>query len=165
MGERDETIHELLDALRPLASQCKVKADHWIRMPNGGSYETDNGSEWCRDCASFMIRHLRKKDPKRRDEYILDGGWASEHDTPPMCCQCGAKLTASLLTYGGIYELEHFAENPPTPGNVDHAYEVSEMISAFLCVSDPQYFAAADEAIEIAHNLVAANSAEGRDHG
>lgn len=159
----DTTYHpevdEIIEALRPLANQCRVEAAYWIATPGGGQYESMDGSDWCRECGMAKVRHLRKHDRKHANEYILDGGWVSEHDTPPMCVHCGVKLEASLLAYGGVYELEHFRDNPPIPGNVDHAYEVSEMLSAFQCTR-PDHDDAAREAIEIGRFLVAAMKAE-----
>lgn len=155
----DTTYHpetdEIVDALRALASQCRVENAHWIATPDGGQYESTNGSDWCRECGMAKLRHLRKHDRKRADEYILDGSWVSEHDTPPMCAHCGVKLHASLLAYGGIYELEHFRDNPPVPGNVEHAYEISEMLSAFQ-YTRAEHDDLAIEAIEIGRRLVAA---------
>lgn len=158
---RDSVYHpevdEIINALRPLASKATVKSAHWISTPDG-TYETDNGSEWCSDCGMAMLKHLRKHDRKRADQYILDGGWVSEHDTPPMCAHCCVKLEATLLFYGGTYELDHFRENPPAPGNVDHAHEVSEMLSAFQYTKQEDGYLA-KEAIEIGRTLVTANAA------
>lgn len=159
----DSTHHEevdtLIDALRPLASQAKVEDAHWIVTPDG-EYISNNGNEWCYRCGSAKVRNLRKRNPKRADEYLLDGGWVSEHDTPPHCAHCGVKLRAHLLIYGGIYELDHFRDNPPVPGNVDHAHEISEMLSAFHYTA-PEHNELAAEAIEIGRALVAASKGEG----
>lgn len=146
---------KLMDALRPLAAQVDVKSAHWICTPNG-EYETHNGErEWCRDCGTFVVRHLRRRDRKHRQDYILDGGWPSEHETPIFCAHCGAKLECILLVSGGLYELEHFAENQPTPGNRNHAFELYEMLSAFEYVG-PEHAEAAQEAIKIGRVFVEA---------
>ncbi|TIX20939.1 hypothetical protein [Mesorhizobium sp.] len=147
-------VDEIIDALRSLASQCRVETAYWIATPDG-EYESQNGSDWCRDCGMAKLRNLRKHDRRRADEYILDGGWVSEHDTPPMCAHCGVKLKATLLAYGGIYELEHFRDNPPAPGDVNHAYEISEMLSAFQ-YTRAEHDSLAKEAIEIGLALVSA---------
>jgi len=148
-----EEIADLIRALQPLASKAVTKDGHWISLPDGSSYTTDNGSDYCRDCAEKIVRRLRRKDPKRADEYVIDGGWTCERDTPPHCADCGAKLECILLFYGGISELDHFRRNPPISGNVDHAYEIREMLSAF------EFTKAADahlarEAIAIAKKLI-----------
>lgn len=146
-------IDDLMEKLRPLAIQAKTETAYWITV-DGGEYPHDNGNEWCYDCGSKEVAKLKAENPdKDEDYYFLDGGWCSEHETPPMCAECGVKLEASLLTYAGIYELEHFADNPPTPGNVTHAYEVHEMLSAFICCGE-QYEEPARQAIQIARTLV-----------
>lgn len=147
-------VDELLDKLRPLASQARVENAHWLVTPEG-EYVSNNGNEWCFDCGSAKLKNLRKHDRKNADGYILDGGWISEHETPPMCAHCGVKLRASLLVSGGIYELDHFRDNAPEPGNVNHAYEVSEMLSAFQ-YTRPEHDSLAAEAIEIGCKLVSA---------
>lgn len=144
-------VDDLIDALRPLASRAKVESAYWIATPDG-EYLSNNGNEWCYDCGTAKVKNLRKHDRKRADEYLLDGGWVSEHETPPMCAHCGVKLRASLLVYGGLYELDHFRDNPPEPGNVDHAYEVSEMLSAFQYTRQ-EHDDFAREAIEVARVL------------
>ncbi len=70
-----------------------------------------------------------------------------------MCACCGVKLEASYLPYAGLYELEHFAANPPIPGNIDHAYEIREMLSAFICCREENE-EPARQAIQIARTLV-----------
>lgn len=143
----------MIDALHELAMMAEVKDAYWIVTPDG-EYISDSGNEWCFDCGIAKTKSLRKHDRKRAREYILDGGWVSEHDTPPHCAHCGVKLRASLRFYGGIYELDHFRNNPPTPGNVDHAYEVSEMLSA-LQYADTEYDELVKEAIMIAGTVIA----------
>lgn len=160
---RHSEIAELIDALRPLASQAKVKRAYWITTPDG-EYLSDNSNEWCRGCGTAKVKHLRKHDRKRRGDYILAGGWCTEHDTPPHCAHCNVKLEASLLTYGGLYELDHFRDNPPVPGNVDHAYEISEMLLA-LAYTKPENHQFALEAIEIARALIAAATPSASEKG
>jgi len=153
----DPEIYQLITQLKPLAALAKVEDAYWISTPDG-EYRSSDGAEWCFDCGNPMVKHLRKNDKSRRDDYILDGGWVCEHETPPHCAHCGVKLRASLLVYGGIYELEHFRENPPEPGSINHAYEVSEMLSAFEHTkSDHEDLYR--EAIEIGRALVAGNCA------
>lgn len=153
-------IDELIDTLRPLSAKADVKYGYWITTPDG-EYLSNNGNQWCRACGMAKVKNLRKRDRKRADEYRLDGGWVSEHDTPPMCNHCGVKLSATLLIHAGLYELDHFRENPPEPGNANHAYEVSEMLSAFnYC--EARYNDFAIEAIEIGRRLADALSARPR---
>jgi len=125
-------LRELADALYPLAKQAQVKAAYWISTPRG-EYQTHHGNnEWCRDCGTFMVRHLRRRERDRgkRRDYILDGGWSSEHDTLISCTQCGARLACSLLSYGAWEEIGYFEENGVRPGNAADAYDLSEALFA-----------------------------------
>lgn len=149
-----EDVNDLIDALRPLASQARVESAYWISTPDG-EYLSHNGNEWCRDCGTAKVRHLRKHDRKRARDYILDGGWVCEHDTPPACAHCGVRLRANLTVHGGLYELDHFRENQPDSENIDDAYQISEMLAAFQYTKS-RYDTFAAEAIEIGSRLVAA---------
>ncbi|RWN35823.1 hypothetical protein [Mesorhizobium sp.] len=159
-----DTLHTpecrtLADALWPLASKYPVKPDHWITTPRG-EYETYHGyREWCRECATFMIRHLRRKDPRNREEYRLDGGWRSEHDGPIYCAQCGVRLTSAMLSTGAGEEVGHYAENPPDP-TPQCAYDIHEVLQAleYTRQRDAELVA---EAVEIGRKLVAAIEAAG----
>jgi hypothetical protein len=149
---------KLIAALRPLADAVRVEPAHWISTPEGEyTHSLSGGSDWCRDCGAALVRHLRRRERNRklRDDYVLDGGWPTEHETPPHCAHCGVKLEAILLTYGALDELEHFRNHPPTPGDPVEAYEISEMLSAFEVTGHDDH-AYALEAIEIARTLVAA---------
>lgn len=121
---------KIADALYPVAKQVTVKSAHWITLPDGSSFYTDDGAEWCHDCGRAMLRHLKRRDRKNRRGYMLDGGWISEHETPPHCCGCHSKLDAILLTYGALEELSHFRDSPPNPKSPDQVYEVREMLVA-----------------------------------
>lgn len=151
----DTTYHpevdELIDALRPIACQARVEDAYWITTPDG-EYLSNNGNEWCRDCGSAKVKHLRRHDRRHADAYILDGGWVSEHESPPMCAGCGVKLRATLLIYGGISELDHFRGHPPEL-SPSQAYEISEMLSAFQ-YTKPEHDDLAREAIAIGRALV-----------
>lgn len=149
-----EEADELIDALRPLASQARVESAYWISTPHG-EYLSNNGNEWCRECGTAKVKHLRKHDKKRASDYILDGGWVCEHDTPPACAHCGVSLRANLTVHGGLYELDYFRDNPPDPGNIDDAYQISEMLAAFQ-YTESRYDTLAAEAIQIGRRLVAA---------
>lgn len=152
MDDSNLNCADLIFALAPLARMVDEKPSHWLFTPDG-EYESDHGSEWCSACGRAVLRHLRKKDKKRRADYILDGGWCTEHDVPPHCAGCGVKLIGTLLEYGGIQELAHFRENPPVQGNPTHAYEIREMLSALEYV-DEKRVAFKIEAMEIAQRFI-----------
>lgn len=114
---------DLSAALQPFAAP--TKPCHWLRTPDG-----DPGTEWCPDCGHSKLRNLRKHDRKRRDDYILDGGWPMEQDSLPTCVSCGAFLRASLTAYGAQYELDHYLENGlQGPHDVDALY-LSEILDS-----------------------------------
>lgn len=116
-SERQNIVFELS------RHEAQTKPCHWIATPNG-----DHGREWCPDCGRFKVRNLRRHDRRRRDDYILDGGWRTSHDTMPMCANCGALLSGYLTGYGASQELDYYEDtglsnNPP----VDALY-LSEII-------------------------------------
>lgn len=112
---------ELVWALSRISAP--VRPCHWIATPNG-----DNGYEWCPDCGYFKVRNLRRHDRKRRNDYILDGGWRTSHDSMPGCHGCGALLDGSLTSYGASSELDYYEEaGLSTDPKVDALY-LSEIL-------------------------------------
>lgn len=108
----------------------KRRPFHWILTPDG-----DHGEEWCPDCGHFKVRNLRRHDRKRRADYILDGGWRTEHDGIRICAGCAAFLDGGLTTYGAKSELEYYREcGLSTQRDVDALY-LSEIIGS-LCFDD-----------------------------
>ena len=93
-----------------IASKVKDSNPRWICIP-GGYYETKNGSDFCDDCGWFIMRHLRRKDRKRKSDYLLDGGWRTENDGQSFCAHCSIPLRVSLTDYGLSEELEYYREN------------------------------------------------------
>lgn len=144
-------IDAIVDALRPLASAMETGTEFWIKTPEG-EHGTESGDDWCEECADKEIAKLKEANPDAADSYLLDGGWVREHDSPPHCAGCGLRLEADLTVDGGIYELDHFREHAPEPGDVGHAYEVSRMLDAFRAV-DPGREQSAREAIAIGRKL------------
>lgn len=58
------------ERLKAIVPEVKLRYPRWISTPDG-----DQGGDWCSDCSYYMWRHLRRRDPKRREDYFLDGGW------------------------------------------------------------------------------------------
>ncbi len=54
----------------------------------GGS--ADSGLDYCRACAE-------QERVMFGDDCVVDGGWQTEHDTPPQCESCYKPLAATLL--------------------------------------------------------------------
>lgn len=97
---------------------------YWIAGP------AEDYGDWCRSCGMFKLRNVRRRDRKRRDEYLLDGGWRTEHDHRLFCSGCHVKLDGSLTTYGVEAELEHFTYYGVRPGSAGDADDLLEVLEA-----------------------------------
>jgi RNA polymerase-binding transcription factor DksA len=116
-------IQDILDKskmLEPLASKVEVLWMRWISTPEG-----DQGEDWCSDCGTHKLKNMRKKDRRRRDEYILDGGnSALERDEFGHCAGCGVYLKVSLIEA----PFEVFEECGFSSSKEADAYEIREML-------------------------------------
>lgn len=77
----------------------------------------DAGEDFCWECATKVVDEKYKADPKRFEELYgecedaeeryraIDGGFGTDHDSPPFCDTCGAKLSGSLTEYGAAVEI------------------------------------------------------------
>lgn len=110
----------------------RVSAIEWKRRGDvcwisGG--DSDEGIEWCINCAHAEADQLRKAHPEI--EFFVDracGSYEAEHSC--VCDKCGAPLTYSLLRYGVISEVEHFLSYPLTQDEGPSvAYEVERILS------------------------------------
>ncbi len=106
----------------------QVKAAHWI-------HGADGGMDYCRECALAIIekekvrrRRLPKVEKKDSEVPSLDGGWRTEHDSPPICDECNAPLDGSLTNYGAETELDHFLENGFDPECDADCHAMSEVL-------------------------------------
>jgi len=106
---------------------------HWIagasEYEGKDAFPYDAATDFCRDCAEAVIELFYEQHPEQHpelDEFDddgkpdedarvlwLDGGWRTEHDNPPYCEECGARLAASLTRHGVDQELEHFLDLYP----------------------------------------------------
>lgn len=121
----------LRERLASMIPAKRLPYPRWIVTPDG-----DLGSEWCTDCGYYKVRHLRRHDRHRREDYILDGGWRTEEDGHKFCAGCGARLDVCLTNYGVDEELAHFEELGFTTAVGEDAYELGEMLSAVEYRSD-----------------------------
>jgi hypothetical protein len=149
--------HDLISALDRMASSPKLPPCHWISTPDG-----DQGSEWCYCCGRAMVRHLRRQDRRRRGDYILDGGWRTDHDHRVFCAGCGCQLDGSLTTYGALEELDYFRDLDPASASNQDAYDLSEVLLTLDVTSEDDADAAL-EAIAIARRIVEAKPSPQRD--
>lgn len=82
----------------------------------------DAGRDYCRDCAEKLVDEKHGADPQRFEELYgesesdeerysaaIDGGFDTEHDSPPYCEGCGIALSGNLTEYGVDEELETIA--------------------------------------------------------
>jgi hypothetical protein len=87
-----------------------------------GEIECEAGSNFCHPCASALVDKIYEAFPERAEYYeiAVDGGWGTEHDSPPNCHTCGAKLQGSLTDAGVEYEMEALCDfAKPDPGDVE----------------------------------------------
>lgn len=129
-------IYEALDALAPLAARVKIEPCYWIHTPDG-EHCGAGGYEWCFDCATPVMRHLRKRARGRdRDYFNLGGGYRTEHDGPRFCSHCGVRLDGSLTAYGAQEEMAHFMHYGVSPGCSWEAHELSEVLTTLTWCED-----------------------------
>lgn len=121
---------DLAKKVEALAATVVDSNPLWICTPCG-EYETNNGNDWCEDCAVPMFKHLRRKDKRRRDDYFLDGNGRIESDTHRFCAHCGKWLRISLTSYGVEEELAHYLENGFNVADVpNEAYSIDLLMRA-----------------------------------
>lgn len=112
---------EELEAIFNLgAAKVKVLDAYWI-------HGADCGEDYCYRCCKKKVAKLRKKDPK--GEYRIDGGYRCEHDSPPFCYNCRARLDGGLTNHGAEQELDHFLENGFDRESSDDCYDMAEVIA------------------------------------
>ncbi len=95
------------------------KSAHWIHsageLPRGSGIDIDGeATNFCLRCARKKLAEIRKKHRylARKVSMCVDGGWSTDHDSPPYCHTCGATLEGSLTDHGVESEIEHFASLP-----------------------------------------------------
>ena len=101
-----QRIQRCIDFLRPLQSEFaeSLSEVYWLGARNA---DPDQGPSYCRDCCDTHVDRLNAEHPDH--EYLRDGGWGYEADTPEICDDCGAFLNCTLTHCGVASELEHWA--------------------------------------------------------
>lgn len=153
----NERCSELEILLAPMAAEVTVKALHWITLPTGGMHESDDGYDWCEDCADKKIAELRAADPEHADEYILDGGWGGhEAESLAHCVGCHCHLRVTLLKYGVYEELAYYRENGFSTKPEEDAYALENVLAGIAYHGEDDAWAAA-EAVQIAERFALEN--------
>jgi hypothetical protein len=145
-GEYLTEVVALRERFEELASGVRTRYPRWISTPDG-----DLGSEWCSDCGYYKVRNLRRRDRKRAEDYILDGGWQTEEDHFCHCVACGVRLDVSLTDYGVQDAVRCFEECGFSTNPAEDAYEISEILGAL----DYRYGEESDETRETRAAIVA----------
>lgn len=129
-GYVQEVLH-LRAQLAPFISDIRYPKPRWISTPHG-----DAGYLWCSDCGYYVVRNLRRRDRKNRDDYLLDGGWSTEQESFCFCHGCGTRLDIGLTAYGVREEVAHYEECGYSTSPAEDAYELNEILSAIAYRSD-----------------------------
>lgn len=104
------TLREMRDhiAMRARGAAARVPC-HWVHGANEiRGIGCDEGTNYCRPCCEKAVRKIRKSHPKEaRDVNIcVDGGWSTDHDSPPYCETCGVPLDGDLTDCGVEEEIQ-----------------------------------------------------------
>lgn len=117
----DEEQERVNTALRTGAAKDEEPKDaYWI-------YGADAGNDYCQECAEAEIEKLKAAEPD--EEYKLDGGWRTEHDSTPFCETCHCRLDGGLTYYGAEQVLEHFLEHGVDLESADDCLSMEEVIN------------------------------------
>jgi hypothetical protein len=87
-----------------------------------------------------MVKHLRRRNPRHKKEFCIDGGWGSEEESAAFCIGCGAPLAYSLTDYGVEQELEAFLDYDFSREDITPrtAYELLQVFAANIKKHQPQ---------------------------
>lgn len=110
-----EMVSELRSFIaRHAAGAAEKLACYWF----DGDFH-DASDEFCRDCAEKLVDEKYAADPKGFEELYdecesdeeryraaIDGGFDIDHDSPPYCETCGAKLSGHLTEDGADEEID-----------------------------------------------------------
>lgn len=135
-----------MDSLRDLAHEYAAGAAptepcHWIYGANESrAFGIAESNDYCRECADTVAGLLRVEYPQEAEQAGLqvDGGWGTDHDSPPFCEGCGVRLLGSLTDYGVTQELDHFENYPPRLGDADAWAMFDEALDS-LAEGDPRW--------------------------
>lgn len=123
-------VEQAADMLRTSAETVHVEDCHWIS-------DSDNYPEdYCFDCAT-AIAERGVVDTVHGDMVTVDGGWRSEHDSPPYCEGCGARLGYSPTDYCTGAEIDNYLEYWDDDIRPEEALD---LLNIFEAVGDPIHY-------------------------
>jgi hypothetical protein len=107
--DRTQRIYAVANWLAPIASPVEKEAEYsrWISARQA---DPEQSADWCLECARAEVGRLNTEHPEH--DYLVDGGWGSETDSPPYCCQCDKPLNDHLSEYAIEAEIEHYSDYP-----------------------------------------------------
>lgn len=142
------------DTLTPqlyvLAHLFQVEPCHWIAQPKG-----DDCLDWCAECGEQRLATLRLEDPENAGEYILDGGWRSESDSPCWCEGCGVRLDMALTDYGASEELSSYVCEGIHGIYPEVAYDLAELADHYDYLADGKDRSEADLCLDLLRTFIA----------
>ncbi len=102
-------LPELRAVIRERAAEASEALDcHWVSGD-------DEAPDYCLACCEKEVARVRAdrvaagEDAEEvEDEIRVGGGYRTDHDSPPHCCECGAKLDGSLTDYGSDEEIDAY---------------------------------------------------------
>lgn len=112
----------------------------------------DAGEDFCRDCAEKLVDEKYAADQKRFNELYgtcetaeeryraaIDGGFDTEHDSPPYCETCGAKLSGNLTEYGADEEIDALTAFAAPAFNCRYGWASLDAAIVNLSDDDPRW--------------------------
>lgn len=117
-----------------------IRGDFRIELPDGDTLYTDEGLNYCCDCAESLVkRALQHLPAERADEHRVNLTNLSEEDSPMSCEECHAVLDYALSENGLFYELDHYSSIELTsPLRSGDAYAIARMVSALDTIEDEE---------------------------
>ena len=145
-------VPELQKFIRVHAAGAPERLDcYWF-----GADFNDASLDYCRDCAEKFVDEEFTKDPKSFDELYgecetaeerydaaIDGGWSTEHDSPPYCEGCGAKLDGNLNESGADEEIETLTGDCPPAFDDPSSWHDLYVATMNIARDDPRWRAIA----------------------
>lgn len=93
------------------------------------------GDDFCLACCEAKVEELLQKRPGA--DVNVDGGFGTDHDSPPYCTTCGVKLDGFLTEYGADEELRALTDECPPSFDDVEGWDAMERALVNVEDSDP----------------------------